>query len=376
MEKIAIIGANEFQRRLILKAKEMGLETHVFAWRDGAVGAADAEYFYPISIVEREQILDECRRIGIHGITSIASDLAVCTVNYVAEKMGLPGNSIDSIERCTNKYRMRDCLKEAGLRVPQYLKVSAKEKDVDLSGFTFPIIVKPTDRSGSRSITELESTDGLEEAIRAATEVSFEKCAIIEEYLTGNEYSAESISYHGKHHMLAVTKKYTTGAPNYIETGHMIPADIPTEEYDKIRQTIYKALDALSVTNGASHAEFKYENGEVKLIEIGARMGGDFIGSDLVYLATGMDFVKMTIDVALGRQPDLTVHGSPATACVKFILNNDDVEKWREFSRNHRIYRQSDIEHSERETVIDSSSRWGYYIYRLNEDATDKGDIS
>ncbi len=372
MKKLAIIGANEFQHRLILKAKEMGLETHVFAWREGAVGAVDADYFYPISIVERDQILDECRKIGIDGITSIASDLAVCTVNYVAEKLGLPGNSIASIEKCTNKYRMRDCLKEHGIQVPKYVRVKASDTDVDLSDFSFPIIVKPTDRSGSRSITELESTDGLTEAIRSATDVSFEKCAIIEEYLTGNEYSAESISYHGEHHLLALTKKYTTGAPCYIETGHMIPADIPAEEYDNIRQTIHKALDALSVTDGASHAEFKYENGKVKLIEIGARMGGDFIGSDLVFLATGMDFVKMTIDVALGQAPDFTVHHTPGTACVRFIFNDSDIAQWREFAKSHCIYRQSDIEHCEKDAVIDSSSRWGYYIYKVSNDSDEK----
>lgn len=367
MEKLAIIGANEFQQRLILKAKEMGIQTHVFAWKEGAVGALDADFFYPISITERDQILEICRKNEINGITSIASDLAVCTVNYVAEKMGLPGNSIASIEKCTNKYQMRICLKEQGIRVPNFKRVNEVDDHIDLSDFSFPIIVKPTDRSGSRSITKLHSKDGLTEAVRSAVDVSFEKCAIIEEYLTGDEYSAESISYGGEHCLLAITKKYTTGDPNYIETGHMIPADIPFSEYKKISQTIYKALTALSITNGASHTEFKYENGEIKIIEIGARMGGDFIGSDLVFLATGMDFVKMTINVALGHKPDFTQYKDASTACVKFILNEKDIEQWREFSLTHEIYRQSDIENCKKDAVIDSSSRWGYYIYETGD---------
>ena len=58
-KKIVIIGANDFQNPLILKAKEMGLETHVFAWADGAVGEKTADYFYPISIVEKEQIFPD-----------------------------------------------------------------------------------------------------------------------------------------------------------------------------------------------------------------------------------------------------------------------------------------------------------------------------
>ena len=58
MKKIVIIGANSFQNPLILKAKEMGYETHIFAWKDGSIGERTADYFYPISIVEKEAILE------------------------------------------------------------------------------------------------------------------------------------------------------------------------------------------------------------------------------------------------------------------------------------------------------------------------------
>ena len=88
-QKLAIIGASYLQLPLIQSAKRRGIETHVFAWQSGDVGEKEADFFYPISTVEKEQILDECRRIGIDGICSIASDLAMITVNYVAEQMGL-----------------------------------------------------------------------------------------------------------------------------------------------------------------------------------------------------------------------------------------------------------------------------------------------
>ena len=76
MKKIVIIGANDFQKPLILKAKEMGYETHVFAWREGATGAEDADFFYEISIVEMDEILEECRRIKPDAVATIGSDLA------------------------------------------------------------------------------------------------------------------------------------------------------------------------------------------------------------------------------------------------------------------------------------------------------------
>ena len=103
MRKIVIIGANDFQRPLIQKAKEMGYETHVFAWREGASGAADADKFYEISITEKEKILEICREIRPEGVATIGSDLANITVQYLARKLGLPGNSQECIEKTTNK---------------------------------------------------------------------------------------------------------------------------------------------------------------------------------------------------------------------------------------------------------------------------------
>lgn len=101
MKKIVIIGANDFQRPLIKKAGEMGYETHVFAWRDGATGAGDADFFYEISITEKEQILEICRKIQPDAVSTIGSDLANITVQYLAEKLGLPGNSSACIENST-----------------------------------------------------------------------------------------------------------------------------------------------------------------------------------------------------------------------------------------------------------------------------------
>ena len=85
MKKIVIIGANDFQKPLILKAKEMGYETHVFAWREGATGAEDADYFYEISIVEKDEILKICQKIQPDAVATIGSDLANITVQYLVE---------------------------------------------------------------------------------------------------------------------------------------------------------------------------------------------------------------------------------------------------------------------------------------------------
>ena len=194
MKKLAIIGASFLQNPLIEKANQRGIETHVFAYKEDAIGEKTAFCFYPISIIEKDAILEKCQEIGIDGICTIASDLAVVTVNYVAEKMGLIGNSNEATIKSTNKFYMRQCFFENNDPSPKSIKVqSSTELSDEL--LTFPVIVKPLDRSGSRGITKVFSYSKLEDAIRHALDQGFEKSVLVEEFVEGNEYSRRRIVF-------------------------------------------------------------------------------------------------------------------------------------------------------------------------------------
>lgn len=365
MKKLAIIGASYLQEPLIRKAKAMGIETHVFAWAANDVGEKIADYFYPISIVEKETILQKCKEIGIDGICTIASDLASITANYVADKMGLTGNSMECTLQATNKHKMRKCFEKNGDPSPKSVCVQniADLADIKLD---YPIIVKPLDRSGSRGITKLVNSEKLEEAIEIAKEQGFEKCALVEEFAEGREYSVECVSWKGKHTFLAMTLKYTTGAPHFIETGHLEPAPISEDVMQKVQKVVFHALDSLGITYGASHSELKIDaKGNIKLIEIGGRMGGDFIGSHLVELSTGIDFVKAVIEIALGIEPKLELREKPQIAAVRFVLSQDDLVVLEQIKKEHPEFLvQESINNEKTGAVVDSSTRYGYYLLR------------
>lgn len=300
-KKIAIIGGSYLQLPAVLKGKELGYEVHCFAWKDGAVCEEYADFFYPISIKEKEEILKVCQRVGIDGITTISSDLAVLTVNYVASVMGLIGNPDEYSEMTTNKYLMRNCFSEHKIPSPQYTVVTGNGA-YSIRNFSFPLIVKPTDRSGSRGVEKILDPLQLDGAIVRAQKESFLDEAIIEEFVTGREISVEGISYEGHHYILQITDKVTTGAPYFVELAHHQPSALSQDIQDRVKTIVHKALDALHIRYGASHSELKItEDGDIRVIEIGARMGGDFIGSDLVKLSTGYDFLEGVIKIAMGE---------------------------------------------------------------------------
>lgn len=366
-KNLAIIGASYLQLPLIEKAKEMGYITHVFAWAANDVGEEAADYFYPISIVEKEQILDVCRRINICGICSISSDIAVITVNYVAEKLGLPGNTIASTGKCTNKHMMREAFKKNGDPSPKSILVQ-ETTDFDQIDLDYPIIVKPTDRSGSRGICKLQDRKGLREAVEHAQEESFENQVLVEEYVTGTEYSVEYISYQGEHHFLAMTLKRTTGAPYFIETGHLEPAPVDEKILNNVKKVITHALNTLEIRNGASHSEIKISSdGTIKIIEIGARMGGDCIGSDLVYYSTGYDFVKMVIQVACGIAPEFIKNDESFPVESVFIFTQEDMDEFEKIKEEtpDKILKVVDYHPENIGHITDSSNRAGCYIIKV-----------
>ena len=364
MKKLAIIGGSYLQLPIVKKAKEMDVEVHCFSWRDGAVCADVADYFYPISIIEKDEILKKCQEIGIDGITTIASDIAVITVNYVASRMGLRSNPDEYSVVTTNKYRMRQCFINEGVPSPMFALVD-NTNHYQITGFKFPVIVKPTDRSGSRGVEKVLDPCQLEAAIERAQAESFEHKAIIEEFVTGREISVESISNEGNHYILQITDKVTTGAPFFVELEHHQPSSLSEDIKEKVRQIVLHALDALHIEYGASHSELKIdEDGGIRVIEIGARMGGDFIGSNLVQLSTGYDFLKGVIEVALGsfHKPIITEHNysgvyflSEETKRLKPII-----ESWH----NYPEIIDAEITDSELRRIECSGDRSGYLIYK------------
>lgn len=366
--KIAIIGANESIDILIKKAKEKGYETHVFAWKCNDPGEKSADFFYPINVADKEKILDVCRSLNICGVASITSDFAVNTVNYVARNLGLVcnGEYTDSVAR--NKYLMRCAFMQAGIFTPWFMKVG---KDCDLSSMCnheYPVIVKPTDRWSSKGVTRADSFEELKEAVDYAIEESLTNEAIIEDFMDGPEYSAECICQNGVCHILAITEKTTTGFPHYVETGHTEPAIIPENLQNYLFEVIKNAVKSLEIFNSAAHVEFRIiDNKEIGIIEIGARMGGDFIGTDLVRLSTGYDYVGMVIDVACNKKLEFNKGKHYDRANVKFIMSESDIIEYEKIITYDKVtieranVKNVCFDHA----VLNSSDRYGYYILTI-----------
>jgi len=373
-KKIAIIGASYLQLPLVTTAKELELETHCFAWNEGAVCKDFADFFYPISIIDKEEILKVCQKVGVDGICTIASDVAAPTVAYIANKMNLVGNDYEAAVMANNKYLMREAFVKAGVPCPKYMMVTPEtlhspEVIEGLQSFQYPIITKPSDRSGSLGVTKVVKPSKFLQAVELAMEKSFKHEAMVEEFIEGREISVEFISYNGVHYPLQITDKVTTEGPHFVELEHHQPSTISEDMFSTIYEITKNALNALRLTNGASHSEYKItKDGRIVIMEVGGRMGGDFIGSDLVRLSTGYDFVKGVLKIAIDEfeKPKITEHNysgvyflAEETRKIKSII-----EKWE----NYPEIVDAKITDNELRLLECSSDRSGYLIYMSPDD--------
>lgn len=363
--RLVILGTNEYQNPLILRAKELGYETHVFGWKTGAVGESTADVYHDVNIMDYKTLWEEVQNVNPCGVASIASELAMHPMNYLLRKMGIPCNSIETEKIATNKYLMRCVMRDCGIDGPHFTLVEEGFDKSYIKDFEYPLIIKPVDLSSSRGVMKINTESDLDEAIEYAMGWSKTKQCILEEFIEGPEYSGESIAYNGKYKLLAVTEKSTTGAPHFVETGHKQPANLSPDVLKRVEDTLYKAFAAMGIRYGAVHPEFKItKEGRICFMEIGARMGGDCIGSDLVPISSGYDYMGMVISCGCGKKPNFEKIREPKEARIKYIITKEDLDEFHRIQKEtpEIITRHSVIGEVTDNPILKSADRAGYYI--------------
>ena len=235
------------------------------------------------------------------------------------------------------------------------------------NNITFPCISKPVDNAGSRGVMLIHSRDELNQAVKYSSLNGRNGGVIIEEYLQGSEVSVEAMAVNGTVNILQVTDKLTTGAPHFVEMGHSQPSQLGKENVEAIKDLAVRAVKAVGISNGPAHVEIMLTAKGPKMIELGARMGGDCITTHLVPLSTGIDMIKATIDICLGNIPDIEQKFNKGSAIRYFniscgkILNISGVDNATKLNGVYQISLYKQIG-DEIKTIDSSTDRVGFVI--------------
>lgn len=305
MKKILIIGAGFLQDFVIQKAKELGYYTIAIDGSSEAIGLQHAHKGAVVNIVDEKACYEYAKNEEIDGVLTAATDFGVLSASYVAEKLGLPGLKYEAAKRIKNKYEVRRRLIDSEVDDTHEAYEVGSETVLDDLIIHYPVMVKPCDGSGSRATRRVDCFEELKAACEDAVKTSRVHKALIETFVTGHEYGAESIVVNGEVFVLGIMKKWMTDPPYYAELGHQIPSELSNSIEQKARKCIEKAIKALEINHGAVNMDLIISpSGDVHIVDVGARMGGNMIGPCVIPIGTGIAYMDNLIRIAVGDDPD------------------------------------------------------------------------
>lgn len=354
-----ILGAGPLQLPAIKKAKELGYRIISVDYDENAVGFALADVKLVVSTLDQEEVYRQALIYQPDVVITSTSDGPVRTAAYVNEKLGKrPDLSYENALCATIKSKMRDRLKENGVPIPEYYAVE------DFDAFTRAVntldvhcVIKPADNAGSRGVVLLDDAQNPESDSKSVSEMLVEfvnegavrdaqakrvaayterlsemmnraycysrknsrnGTVMVEEVMTGPEVSVEALVIEGEPHIITVTDKYITQPPYFVELAHCEPSVLDEHTIEEIKAVAAQAIRAIGIENAPAHVEIKVTEGGPKIVELAARLGGDFITSRLVPLSTGIDLVGASVLLATGEKPDLSPRQQQGAA-IHFI---------------------------------------------------------
>lgn len=325
MKKLLVLAAGLLQIPVIKKAREMGYYVITADDDPQAPGMALADKaIVPGGLMEEEKMVAIAKEEQVDGVIHPCSEVAMNVMGRINDELGLCGISKEIAIRATNKHLMREAFEKYGAPSPKSILTKDEEDawSIFCEEFDTNAILKPSRNSGSRGIAKVEKGIAKIEfakLYRRALDESRDDQVLIEQFIEGPEFSVEVIVWKGEPHVLAVTDKKTTEAPYFVELGHNQPSVYPKEIQQKLKDGAIIGCKALGLTFCAAHCELKIQNGEAYLMEIGARMGGDFISTELTHLSSGIDMVAATIDVVLGVEPNLQPVKMKHGVCIRYF---------------------------------------------------------
>ncbi len=330
-KSILLLGGSAQQLVAIKAAKELGYRTVLCDYLPDNPGQHEADIYYNISTTDVEAVHEIAGREKVSGILAYASDPAALPAAIVCERLGLPTNPAESVAILGVKHKFREFLRNNGFACPKTYSFNPLqgigEIRAAIGEFTFPIVIKPTDSSGSKGVTMLETYEGLEKAIEWADSYSRNKILIAEEFISrGFPYViGGDIFIHDGEIILfgEMSCLRGEGGKGLIPIGERRPSGLNEVQTERVHQELQRIITALGVKFGEMNIEILLDKGDnVHFLELGPRAGGNMIPLQLSD-AFGVDLVRANVLAAMGE--DVNLESKPGSGCyMTYVVHSYD----------------------------------------------------
>lgn len=326
MKKIMVIPGGIWQIKLLKALHKKGIETLNTSPYPNSPGFAYADYVELADALDKEKNLSIAEKYDICAVLSDQSDIAIPTVAYIADKLGLPGIGTEKARLFSNKVLMREFLQAHDLVCPKFKVCRTVDEAKGFLEDVGCMIIKPIDSQSSRGVSLIQNESELVEKFEIARSFSnSDKVVLAEEYISGAEFTIDGIKFSDRHYTTAISHKeeFYKGNANVSKVQYFSHYH-PDYDYDLLREQHNRLVELMGLKFGLTHAEYRYHNGKFYLIEIGARGGGSNLSGTIVPYMSGIDHYDILIRMAMGEkilaeEMNLPSYDSQKHAVLEFL---------------------------------------------------------
>lgn len=305
MSKIMVIAGGDWQIELIKKAKSMGHYVICSNLYEDSPAFPYADACEVADVLDKEKNLEIAKKYLPDAIISDQSDIAVPTVAFLNEQLGLKGIGIEKANLFTDKSLQRQFCKEHEITIPDFKLCDRPEDAIPFLQKYRKIIIKPIDSQSSRGVYTIESEEQLiNKYVDTISWSNRRKQFLAEEYIDGDEFTIDGLVINGHHYPLCVSvKEMYPQNPNISRTQSYSYLS-EKHDYKLLRETNKNLVETIGLSMGLTHSEYKYKDGRYYLIEAGARGGGSNLSGKIVPFMSSIDNYEYLINEALGIPVD------------------------------------------------------------------------
>jgi len=307
MDSILIFGGGLNQMTLIQSAKDLGYKTIVIDPLENAPAKKIADVFEVVGPKDFNKTKEIALKYKVKGIVTCQMENPLLLMAKLAGELNFIFPSEKSVLNARNKLLMKECFVKAGVACANGRIIHSTEKITEsvCKEIGFPLIIKPVDSFSSRGVYKINSYKEIESYSNITKSFSSTGDVLIEEFMEGHEVSVESVTQNRITTVIQITDKVITPYPTAVEMAHIQPSCLDEKTQTQIKELVKRAVASLGLDNCASHAEVKITKQGPKMVELGARLGGDYITSHLVPLSSGVNIEADTIQITMGKKPGL-----------------------------------------------------------------------
>ena len=224
----------------------------------------------------------------------------------VASALGIPFHPPTAVRACHDKYLARQLFQAAGLPVPQFFRVAlADAPDAAARRAPYPCVLKPLGLSASRGVIRANDPDEFRAAFaRIKTLLAREQQSQylqVEAYIPGREFAVEGIVSRGAPRILAIfDKPDPLEGPFFEETIYVTPSRESAAAQRSMREAVERAVRALGLYHGPFHAELRFNESGIWMVEVAARPIGGLCSKALRFGA-GMPLEELVLRHVIGE---------------------------------------------------------------------------